>query len=100
MLFEEALEVTRVYSVAGYLTERAALVTARPFPSPHHHVSVSGLIGGGTGLARPGEVSLGQIGVVLSHAIVILGVDRGRSLSMAKVDGHSLLERVRRSHLA
>jgi hypothetical protein len=55
---EESLEVTRIYSVAGMLSGRAALVTARPFRSPHPGVSLAGLIGGGSGIARPGEVSL------------------------------------------
>jgi magnesium chelatase family protein len=58
MSLEESLEVTRVHSVAGLLGEHAALVTRRPFRVPHHHVSLAGLIGGGSGLARPGEVSL------------------------------------------
>lgn len=58
MSSEEALEVTRIHSVAGLLPEGAALVEDRPFRSPHHHVSLSGLVGGGTGVAHPGEVSL------------------------------------------
>lgn len=58
MSFEESLEVTRLYSVAGLLPDRASLITQRPFRSPHQHVSVAGLMGGGSGLARPGEVSL------------------------------------------
>ena len=64
MSLEESLEVTRVHSVAGLLGERAALVSQRPFRVPHHHVSLAGLIGGGSGLARPGEVSLAHHGVL------------------------------------
>ena len=60
MSTEESLEVTRVYSVAGLLREGAGLMSQRPFRSPHHHVSMAGLIGGGSGLARPGEASLAQ----------------------------------------
>lgn len=64
MSFEESLDVTKLYSVAGLLPERASLITERPFRSPHQHVSLAGLMGGGTGLARPGEVSLAHRGVL------------------------------------
>ncbi|MCP9495488.1 MAG: YifB family Mg chelatase-like AAA ATPase [Pyrinomonadaceae bacterium MAG19_C2-C3] len=60
--FEAALELTKIYSVAG-LTNRTGLITQRPFRNPHHTISDAGLIGGGA-VPRPGEVSLAHHGVL------------------------------------
>jgi magnesium chelatase family protein len=61
--FEEALETTKIHSVAGVLDPGAGLVGMRPFRSPHHTISDAGLIGGGV-VPRPGEVSLSHNGVL------------------------------------
>ena len=60
----EALEVTAIHSVAGALAERTPLITRPPFIAPHHSSSVAALVGGGTGLARPGAVSMAHRGVL------------------------------------
>lgn len=61
--FEEALETTKIHSVAGVLDPEAGLVLHRPFRAPHHTISDAGLIGGGS-VPRPGEVSLSHNGVL------------------------------------
>jgi magnesium chelatase family protein len=63
MSLEEAIETTRIHSVAGLLEDSRGLVGTRPFRSPHHTISDAGLIGGGA-VPRPGEVSLGHHGVL------------------------------------
>ncbi|UYQ92042.1 YifB family Mg chelatase-like AAA ATPase [Chitinophaga horti] len=61
---QEALETTRIHSVAGKLPEHATLVSRRPFRSPHHTISDVALVGGGGGIPQPGEISLAHNGIL------------------------------------
>ena len=63
MTLREALDVTKIYSVAGLLGSQAGIVRARPFRFPHHTISQTALVGGGA-LAKPGEISLAHHGVL------------------------------------
>ena len=63
LTFDESLETTKIHSVAGLLPKEAAMITTRPYRSPHHTISDSALVGGGT-IPHPGEISLSHHGVL------------------------------------
>ncbi len=92
---EEAIEVSRIYSVAGLLDRRAPLLRSRPFRAPHHTISTQALIGGGPRV-RPGEASLAHRGVLLLDETLQFRSDalealrqpmEAGSVTIARVDG-------------
>ena len=87
MSLHESLEVTRVHSVAGLLPEGISLVAARPFRCPHHGVSMSGLVGGGSGMLSPGEASLAHRGVLFLDELPLYRRDVLESLRGPIEDG-------------
>ncbi|MBP7214458.1 MAG: YifB family Mg chelatase-like AAA ATPase [Candidatus Kapabacteria bacterium] len=64
LTLDEALETTKIHSIAGILPSDVPLLTSRPFRSPHHTISDAALVGGGVGNIRPGEISLAHHGVL------------------------------------
>jgi len=87
MSLEEALEATKVHSVAGTLGAKKALITRRPFRSPHHTISDVGLIGGGR-LPRPGEVSLAHNGVLFLDEMPEFGKNVLEAMRQPLEDGY------------
>ncbi|HUF13650.1 MAG TPA: YifB family Mg chelatase-like AAA ATPase [Longimicrobiales bacterium] len=96
MKLEEAVEVTRIHSVAGLLAPEQALVSARPFRAPHHGISDAGLVGGGS-LPRPGEVSLAHHGVLFLDELPEFRVRALEAMRQPLEDGVVHIGRARQS---
>ncbi len=93
MTFEEALEVTKIHSIAGTLPAGTPLVTTRPFRHPHHTISASGLSGGGR-TPRPGEISLAHNGVLFLDELPEFGKDVLEVMRQPLEDGNVTISRV------
>ena len=63
LTFEEALEITKIHSISGLLSENTPFIFKRPFRSPHHTITETSLVGGGRN-PKPGEISLAHYGVL------------------------------------
>ena len=92
MTREEALEVTRLHSVAGLLSG-TGLVESRPFRAPHHSISQPGLLGGGSGFIRPGEISLAHNGVLFLDEVTEFRRDALEGLRQPLEDGRVVVVR-------
>lgn len=92
MTLDEALETTKIHSVAGLLEKGTPLLATRPFRSPHHTISDAGLIGGGS-YPRPGEVSLSHHGVLFLDELPEFGKQVLENLRQPLEDGRVTISR-------
>ncbi len=95
--WEEQLEVTKIYSVAGKLKQQTALIKSRPYRSPHHTISTVGLIGGGS-TPRPGEITLAHRGLMFLDELPEFNRNVLESLRQPLEDGAVHISRAKASY--
>lgn len=93
MSFEEALEVTKIHSIAGALASDTPIITTRPFRHPHHTISAIGLSGGGR-VPKPGEISLAHNGVLFLDELPEFNKDALEVMRQPLEDGNVTIARV------
>lgn len=93
MDLDEAIEISKIYSVAHLLTEKEPLITSRPFRSPHHTISASALVGGGS-RPKPGEISLASGGILFLDELPEMGRVALESLRMPLEENKVNISRV------
>ena len=93
LAFEESLEITKIHSIAGILSNYNALITNRPFRSPHHTVSSTSLVGGGR-IPKPGEMSLAHNGVLFLDELPEFNKNTLEVMRQPLEDGEVTISRV------
>lgn len=95
LTFQEALEITKIQSIAGILPDNSSIINTRPFRAPHHTASSSAMVGGGNN-PKPGEISLAHFGVLFLDELpefnrnaleVLRGPLEDKKVTISRVNG-------------